>query len=151
MDKTLRRPKLRSVGGAEWTTLRKSSPWFVPVSGFDEVLGRDENGNPALVVAKRNGATHYFSMLPDLPVAVVRELAERAGVRIYTPDARDPAWVGNDLVFIHTATPGAKRIATPPGTRLRRILGALPKDEYASGEEWRAEAGRTYGFAVVKE
>ena len=151
MDKTLRRPKLRSFGGAEWTTLRRSAPWFVPVSGFDAVLGRDENGAPALVVVKRNGATHYFSMLPDLPVAVIRELAKRSGVRLYTSDTRDPVWIGNDLVFIHTATPGAKRVTTPPGTKLRRILGALPKDEYASGEAWEAEAGRTYGFQVVRE
>ena len=154
MDKTLRRPKLvpdKSFGAAEWTTLRKSSPWFVPVSGFDAVLGRDENGDPALVELKRNGATHYFSMLPDLPVGVVRELARRAGVHLYTPDTRDPAWVGNDLVFIHTATAGEKRVTTPPGTKLRRILGGLPKDEYASGEAWPGEAGRTYGFQVVKE
>ena len=154
MDKTLRRPKLvpdAGFGAAEWTTLRKSSPWFVPVSGFDEVLGRDENGDPALVELKRDGATHYFSMLPDLPVALVRELARRAGVRLYTPDTRDPAWIGNDLVFIHTATAGTKRITTPPGTKLRRILGGLPRDEYASGEAWQGEAGRTYGFQVVKE
>jgi len=154
MDKTIRRPKLiadKNFGVAEWTTLRKSAPWFVPVSGFGEVLGRDENGNPALVSLKRNGATHYFSMLPDLPVGVVRELARRADVRLYTPDTRDPAWIGNDLVFIHTATPGAKRVTTPPGTKLKRLLGGLPKDEYVSGEAWEAEAGRTYGFQVVRE
>ena len=108
-------------------------------------------GDPALVELKRNGATHYFSTLPDLPVEVIRELARRAGVHVYTPDTRDPAWIGNDLVFIHTATAGAKRITTPAGTKLKRILGGLPKDEYASGEAWYGEAGRTYGFKVVKK
>ena len=154
MDRTTRRPKLVFDPGfnvAEWTTLRKSAPWFVPVSGFDAVLGRDENGDPALVSLKRNGATHYFSTLPDLPVAAIRELAKRAGAHLYTPDTRDPAWIGNDLVFLHTATAGPKRITTQPGTKLRRILGGLPKDEYASGESWQGEAGRTYGFQAVKE
>ena len=138
-------------GMPESVSLRKSSPWFVPVSGFDEVLGRDENGCPALVSVRRHGATHIFSMLPNLEREVVRELARRAGVRLYTPDAFDTAWIGNDLVFIHTAGAGAKKITTPPGTRLKRLLGGLPKEEYLSGETWYGEAGRTYGFQVVKE
>jgi len=150
-DKTPRRPKLAAAGLPESVSLRKSAPWFVPVSGFDEVLGRSENGDPALVRVRRNGATHWFSTLPNLEREVVRELAKRSGVRLYTPDARDTAWIGNDLVFIHTAAAGAKRIVTPPGTKLKRILGGLPKDGYASGETWHGEAGRTYGFQVVKE
>ena len=154
MDEKSRRPKFvpdDKFGGPSGESIRKSAPWFVPVSGFDEVLGRDENGDPALVSLKRNGATHYFSTLPNLPVEAVRELARRAGVFLYTPDTRDPAWIGNDLVFIHTATAGAKRIALPPGTKLKRILGGLSKDEFAPGEAWPGEAGRTYGFQVVRE
>ena len=54
-------------------------------------------------------------------------------------------------VMQSTATAGEKRVTTPAGTRLKRILGGLPKDEYASGEAWQGEAGRTYGFQVVKE
>ena len=150
-DRTSRRPKLVMENMPESVSIRKSAPWFVPLSGFDAILGRDENGDPALVSVKRNGATHYFSTLPNLEREVVRELAKRAGVRLYTPDARDTAWIGNDLVFIHTATAGDKRITTSPGTKLKRILGGLPKDGYASGETWRGEAGRTYGFQVVKE
>ena len=151
VDRTSRRPKLAMAGMPESVSLRKSAPWFVPVSGFGEVLGRDENGDPALVSVRRNGATHVFSLLPNLEREVVRELAKRAGVRLYTRDARDTAWIGNDLVFIHTAAAGAKRITTPPGTKLKRLLGGLTKDEYFSGETWRGEAGRTYGFQVVKD
>jgi len=150
-DTTSRRPKLVMAGFPESVSLRKSAPWFVPVSGFDAVLGRDENGDPALVSVKRNGATHYFSTLPNLEREVVRELARRAGVRLYTPDVRDPAWIGNDLVFIHTATAGKKRVTAAPGAKLKRLLGGLPKEEYLSGETWAAEAGRTYGFLVVRE
>ena len=150
-DRTMRRPKLVTAGEGEYVTLRKSAPWFVPVSGFDEVLGRDENGDPALVSVKRNGATHIFSMLPDLPKGVIRELAKRAGAHLYTPDVRDPVWIGNDLVFVHTATAGEKRISLPPGMKLKRLLGGLEKDEYSGGSAWRAEAGRTYGFRVVRD
>ncbi|MBQ6352221.1 MAG: beta-galactosidase, partial [Lentisphaeria bacterium] len=154
IDRTVRRPKLVMAEHfrlPDSVSARKSAPWFVPVSGFDEVLGRDENGAPALVEVRRNGATHLFSTLPNLRREVVRELAKRAGVRLYTPDVRDPAWIGGDLVFIHAATPGTKRVSLPPGTKLKRLLGALPKDEFDSDETWEVEAGRTYGFEIVRK
>ena len=104
-----------------------------------------------LVSVRRNGATHYLSTLPNLPIGVLREMAKRSGVHLYTADTKDPAWIGCDHVFIHTATAGEKRIMPPHGYRLRRILGPLKRDELAPGEPWHGEAGRTYGFRVVAE
>ena len=76
-------------------------------------------------------------------------IARRAGVHLYIPDTRDPAWIGNDLVFIHTATAGEKRITVPRGRALKRLVGPLGKDFLRSGEAWRGEAGETYGFLIV--
>ena len=126
------------------------APWFYPESGFDEVLGRSEDGRPMLVGCRRSGATHWFSTLPALPPELLRYLAGRAGVRFYTPDTCDPVWVGNDVVFLHAATGGRKSIILPPGTRLRGIVGPHRGEEFTSGAAWDAEAGSTHGFLVIK-
>ena len=154
MDDRKRRPRVkvtREWGGEVGVNSRTLSPWFMPVSGYDEVLGVDDRGDPVLVCVRRNGATHYISTLTDLPIGVLREMAKRSGVHLYTADTRDPAWVGNDLVFIHAATTGKKRITAPRGRRLKRLLGALDKEFLNSGEEWQGKAGRTYGFLVVEK
>ena len=154
MDERKRRPRVKTTkewGGAVGVSSRTLSPWFMPVSGYDEVLGVDDYGEPVLVCVRRNGATHYISTLTNLPVETLREMAKRSGVHLYTPDTRDPAWIGNDLVFIHTATDGTKRITAPRGRKLKRLVGDLDKDLLNSDEEWRGEAGRTYGFLVVEE
>ena len=154
MDTKKRRPRVKMIkewGGEIGVSNRALSPWFHPVSGFDEVLGRDDHGEPVLVSVRRNGATHYLSTLPNLPIGVLREMAKRAGVHLYTADTNDPAWIGCDHVFIHTATAGEKRLTPPRGYKLRRILGPLKREELASGEAWCGEAGRTYGFQVVEE
>ena len=154
MDLRKRRPRVRVVpewGGAVGVNSRTLSPWFHPVSGYDEVLGRDDHGAPVLVCVRRNGATHYISTLTNLPIGTLREMAKRAGVHLYTADTSDPAWIGNDHVFIHTATAGTKRITVPRGRRLKRILGTPGKEVLSSGEEWRGDAGKTYGFQVVAE
>ena len=152
MDDRRRRPRVKMTkewGGKIGVAARTLSPWFMPVSGYDEVLGVDDRGDPVLVRVRRNGATHYISTLTNLPIETLREMAKRSGVHLYTADTNDPAWIGSDTVFIHTATAGPKRITLPRGRRLKRLVGALDKEFFDSGEEWRGEAGRTYGFLVV--
>lgn len=127
------------------------APWFYPVRGFNEVLGRDETGRPLLVGVEKDGATHFFSTLPALPVEVLRHLAGRAGVRFYTPDTGDPVWVGNDVVFLHAAVGGTKSIFLPPGTRMRGLIGPHKGKVFASGQRWHAEAGSTHGFLVYQD
>ena len=127
------------------------SPWFYPESGFDELLGRDDAGRPMLTGVGKDGARHIFSTLPALPVEVLRQLAERAGVRFYTPDTGDPVWVGNDVIFLHAATGGKKSIVLPPGTRMRGLLGPHRGEVFGSGAKWDAEAGSTHGFLVYKD
>ena len=126
------------------------APWFYPERGFDAVEGRDETGRPLLVACRKDGATHHFSTLPALPPEVLRHLAERAGARLYTPDAGDPVWVGNDVIFLHAATGGKKSILLPPGTRMRGLLGPHKGEVFESGASWEAEAGSTHGFLVFR-
>ena len=126
------------------------SPWFYPRSGFAEVLGADDAGRPMLVAVEKDGARHVFSVLPALPVELLRHLAGRAGVFFYTPDTGDPVWVGNDVVFLHAAAGGEKSILLPPGTRMKCLIGPHKGKVFGSGEKWDAEAGSTHGFLVTK-
>ena len=52
------------------------------------------------------------------------------------------------MVFIHAASTGTKKITLAPGRKLKKLLGPVARAELASGEEWRGEAGCTYGFLV---
>lgn len=147
-------PKLRLAPGwgvTECVNANTASPWFYPVGGFEDVVGRDEQNRPALVKFQRNGATHYFSTLLNLPVPVLRTMAEKAGVRFYSPGMTDSMWIGNDVVFLHARSGGEKRIDLPPGTRLRGIIGPLQGKLLKSGQPWQAEAAQTYGFLVEPE
>ena len=87
---------------------------------------------------------------PTLPIEVLRHLAKRAGVFFYTPDATDPVWVGNDVVFLHAAAGGEKSVLLPPGTRMRGLLGPHKGKVFKSGQKWYAEAGSTHGFLVYR-
>jgi hypothetical protein len=77
------------------------------------------------------------------------DLMTQAGVFRYVTSLDDPLWIGNDLVCLHAATTGEKRISLPKGGKLKPILGPLEKT-LASGEAWKALAGMTYVFQVTK-
>lgn len=110
---------------------------------------RNASGRPVLVMKKSGGAKHIFSTLPDLPKEVMGGLLSGTGVFRYTDSLSDPLWIGNDLVFLHAATGGAKQIRLPEGLRMRAITGPLT-GEYRSGQTWNTVAGLTYGFLVFK-
>lgn len=128
----------------------RTAPFFYPVAGYDEVIGRRAgDGKPMLVRKVIGGATHYFATQLALPNELIRAIAARAGVHLYH-DGGDPLWAGNDVVFLHARTGGDKSISLPPGTRMRAIIGPV-EGVYASGAPWPAKAGLTYGFLVEKE
>ena len=73
---------------------------------------------------------------------------DRTGAEARRPTIKTvPKW-GGDVVFIHAASTGTKKIALRPGQKLKKLLGPVAKDELKSGEEWFGEAGCTYGFLV---
>ncbi|MBQ6473728.1 MAG: beta-galactosidase, partial [Victivallales bacterium] len=103
MDNTVRQPKLTleaDLGEATALNFNRSAPWFLPISGYQRTLGKDEQGRPALVKWTKDGVTHIFSTLMNLPPQVIRTLAMDAGVHSYSGTG-DPVLVGNDVVALH--------------------------------------------------
>jgi len=152
MDTGNDRPAINLVPGysvKRAVNFNLTSPWFYPVSGFDEVIGRTANGNPALVKWQKDGVTHYFSTLMNLPPALIRDLAERAGVHCYSKSG-DPVLAGNDVVALHAKNSGKKVINLRPGCTMKAILGPV-KGVFRSGQPFDVRAGQTYVFKVDKE
>ena len=124
-----------------------SSPWFLPLSGYDIVAGKSITGQ-ALVVGKKLSPkqTLWFSAFLNPPVKMLREMARRAGARIWTK-TYDPVLVGNDFIFLHARTGGKKQLFLPEGIQLKQISG--PKTGFnEKTHQWKAVAGRTYGFKI---
>jgi hypothetical protein len=67
--------------------------FFVPEQPGVEVLGRYEDGRTAVALARKNGWTSVYSAVPGLPPGLLRLLAQRAGVHLYT--AGDAALFAN--------------------------------------------------------
>ena len=124
------------------------SPRFIPAAGWDAVPARDGKGRPAVAVKKLDGATHIFSSFPDLPKTLLAGIVKKAGVFRYVDTLTDPVWAGNDLVTLHAATGGEKRIFLQHGKALKPILGPMKKT-VRSGEPWQAVGGQSYVFLVT--
>jgi len=153
MENTIKQPVMKMKpdwGVAECVNINATSPWFYPAAGFDEVIGYDDAGSAMLVKWSRNGATHYFSTLLNLPKEVLAKMAEHAGLHSYSKTLDDPYWIGNDVVFLHAKGSGEKKVILPAGTSMRAIIGPI-KSSFESGQPWYAEAGQTYGFAVERK
>ena len=127
-----------------------SRPKFYPKGGFDRIIGKNPANQPLVVVKKNNGATHYFSALPDLPVEMLELICKEAGVRRYVDSSSDPLWIGNDLLFLTAVTGGPKKIYLPENIRMKAIIGPL-SGAFESGQTWIAEPGLTYGFLLQKK
>ena len=125
-----------------------SGPWFIPESGFDQVLARSSDGQPMLVKWQGNGITNYFSVKPNLSPDMLRYIAQKTGVKIFYK-GNDPVHIGNDFIVLHAKTGGDKLINIPPGMRLKSVFGPL-KNVLKPGEKFSAVAGRTYGFQLIK-
>ena len=67
----------------------------------------------------------------------------------YSRNLSDPMWIGNDLLFVHSGSTGAKRIQLPSGVQMRAIIGPV-KGVFKSGEPWQMEPGTTCGFLLEK-
>ena len=152
MEERLSSPQIKFSEGWPVQTYRNpvhSGPWFWPESGFSNVLAHNDAGAPALVSWENHGVRHYFSSLMHLPIPVLRQLAATSGVHIYNAEAGDPLHIGNDVVFLHAKTSGAKTILLPEGMQLRAIAGPI-QGVLQSGQSWQAQSGQTYGFLVEK-
>jgi len=152
MENVVSRPQLTlkpGYGVERAVNFNTSAPWFIPVSGFDEVIGTLADGSPGLVKWSKDGVTHYFSTLMNLPPKLIRALTEKSGVHVYAK-SDDTILVGNDVVALHAKNSGMKSISLPSGCVMRAVLGPI-KGEYHSGEKFEVKAGQTYVFHVLKK
>ena len=136
-------------GNVSGTNYNKTSPWFYPVGGYDSVAGRDNDGKAVLVLKKKNGISHYFSTLANLPMEFYASLMKKHKIHRYCNKISDPVWVGNDVIFMHAKTGGEKFFNLPSGLKARAIIGPF-KGTLTNGQKFNAEAGMTYGFVLEK-
>ena len=122
-----------------------TGPWFFPLGGYEQTLGSID-GQPAFVSWQRAGVRHYFCTLTLLPPTILRRIAAAAGVHLYSDDGKDQFHIGNDVLFLHAHSGGAKRLHPWPGTRLRAILGPQSGQVFQNNDSFMATAGQTYGF-----
>ena len=135
--------------GRSWANPTMCTPWFYPVRGFDQVLGRDNAGRPMLVRKSMDGAVHYFATQLALPMELLAELSDRAGVFRYADNLNDQWWIGNDILTLYAVSSGPKKVILPPGCRMEAVAGPL-KGEFRNGDQFQAIAGQAYVFNVKR-
>jgi hypothetical protein len=115
----------------------------------ERVLGSFENGAAALTLAEHDGWTSVFSASPGLPPGILRNLARRAGVHIYS-ETDDAFYAGRGLLALHAWEAGPKAIALPRPVRLREILGGESEERVTDRIGFEAEAFETRVYELVE-
>ena len=128
--------------------LNPSAPWFLPVKGFDEIVGEDANAEPLMVRKAIDNSNHYYTCLMNLPAELYAEILPRAGVHQYVADLKDQVWIGNDLLFLYAVSDGPKRLTLPKGYQAEAIIGPFEGPLPQNGT-FNAKAGLTYGFHIA--
>lgn len=77
-----------------------------------EILGTLPGGQPGLVVKKYANWTAVHTAAPMLPTALLRRLAQQAGVHLYI-DTPDTMWASRDLISVCAKDPGTRTIRLP--------------------------------------
>ena len=145
----LKAPKMFYGQDKTWNNNQATAPHFYPVSGFDEVLGRDAANRPMLVRKKIGNATIYFATQLSLPLDLISTLAKTAKVHHYSNLSSDVWWIGNDIVMLYAASDGKKSVTLPNGCYMEQIAGPqLPQKRYKSQEKFSARSGQAYIFIV---
>jgi hypothetical protein len=152
MTQSLWQPAMKTTeefGGIDCVNYNESAPWFIPVSGYDKVVGTDDQGQALMVSKKIGKATHYFTTLRNLPVEFYAAIFPKMGVHRYMTEINDPCWIGNDVIFLHAATGGEKRFNLPKGCKAEGIIGPY-RGTLEDGDSFNAISGLTYGFLIKK-
>lgn len=84
------------------------------------VLGTLPDGKPGLVVKEHSGWTAIHSAAPLLPSALLRRIAQRAGVHLYV-DTEDVVWASHDLLAVSVKEPGPRTIHLPRKATVRDL------------------------------
>lgn len=97
-------------------------PVAYPDDGEAEVLARMPDGRAGLAVRDHGDWLSVHSAAPALPAALLRQLAERAGVHLYTEEAI--VWASRGLLSVNVDQGGTRLIQLPrPATVVDLVTG----------------------------
>lgn len=91
------------------------APVFFAEDGRAKVEGQLADGRPGLVRRDFDGWSTVYSSAPKLPVALLRELAAKAGVHRYVKDPRacDVVYANRSLIAVCANEPGKRTVVLP--------------------------------------
>lgn len=115
----------KNLGMAPGNTLK---PLFSPVDDSVEIIGRlKSNDKPGFVVGKQAGFTSYYCSAPIVPAELLRVVAEKSGVHIYTRQD-DAIYACKDYIAVHTSKNiGAREIVLPEACEMVQLYPEYKK------------------------
>ena len=113
-------PLTKGLAGIGYGTKRAVAPVCFADDPQATVLGTLPDGRPGLVVKKHEGWTAVHSAAPLLPTALLRRIAESAGVHL-TIDTPDVVWASRDMVAVCVDKPGKRVIRLPRKCSVRDL------------------------------
>lgn len=110
------------------------SPTFAVEDEAVEVIARYQDGGEVAVAAKQvGGYTSVYCGTLQLPINVLRQIVEKAGVHVYSEQG-DIIMAGKGFVAIHASLAGAKTLRMPGACELK---DALSRETLGRGTEFR--------------
>lgn len=119
-----------------------------PVSGYDEVLATFKGSDAPAVVRKGNV---FLSVMPDLPVELLQEIADKAQVYLYSRDAISIYACRQYLGFHSSKEKKACTFRAPAGKRMRQIWPVIPNPKTITVFQWENQKPETRMFEVMAE
>ena len=114
--------KIDMPGGISYGATGHAVEPLFKVNGNVEILGRYSNGDCAFAATKTGNAQSIFYGSYFLELPVLRDLAKRAGVHIYS-DTTDPMEAGQSFVTLHARFAGRKTVRLPRRTSVYDVFG----------------------------
>ncbi len=119
-------PRAGSITDAAGKAFSNTYPALTPSFAVDdpdaEVLARYAEGGEVAVAAKRvGGGLSVYSGVLQLPASLLRDLARRAGVHVYS-DQDDVVMAGNGWLALHATAAGTRTLRLPSASAYREVI-----------------------------
>lgn len=126
-------------------------PTFAVEDGEARVLGRDsQTGAPALCEKDMGGWTSIYSAAPGLSAEVLRALARRAGVHIYS-DENAVVYANASVLSVTVAAPGAYTLSLPAPCTVRDVFTGEVLAETATTFQTRFDEHESRLFSIDRK